>query len=143
MKLSAILASLLGCAIASPVPEAEAGETRALEKRQAINYVQNYNGNLANFQYNTATGGISASWNNPSDFVVGLGWNTGTGNRSEYCEPYSETNGSQAPVGSSTSVVNTAAPRPPTSQSTAGSTTPSQVGWYRRSLPSVLGLTQA
>jgi endo-1,4-beta-xylanase len=128
MKLSAILATLLGCAIASPVAEIEEVETRVLEKRQAINYVQNYNGNLANFQYNEGTGGIYASWNNPSDFVIGLGWTTGTGNRSEYCEPYGETNDSQAPVGSSTSVVNTAALRPLTSQSTAGSTTPSQVG---------------
>jgi len=81
MKFSGIFASLLACAIASPVPVAEEVETRGLEKRQAINYVQNYNGGLANFQYNEGTGGIYAKWNNPSDFVVGLGWSTGTGNR--------------------------------------------------------------
>jgi endo-1,4-beta-xylanase len=127
MKLLAILTGLLGCAVASPLPEIEEVETRALEKRQAINYVQNYNGGAANFQYNEGTGGIYAQWNNPGDFVVGLGWQTGTGNRSEYREPYGETYSSQALAGSSTSVVNTAALRPLTSQSTAGSTIPSQV----------------
>ena len=55
MKFSAILASLVGCAIANPIPEAEEIEARDLEKRQAINYVQNYNGGQANFQYNEGT----------------------------------------------------------------------------------------
>jgi endo-1,4-beta-xylanase len=112
MKLSAILASLLGCAIASPVPEVEEVETKALEKRQAINYVQNYNGGQANFQYNTGTGGIYASWNNPSDFVVGLGWQTGSGNRLEYREPFVETNGLHILVELLTSAVNIAAVLP-------------------------------
>lgn len=48
---------------------------------QNINYVQNYNGNLANFTYNEGAGTYSGSWNNPSDFVIGLGWSTGTYNR--------------------------------------------------------------
>lgn len=46
-----------------------------------INYVQNYNGNLANFVYNEAAGTYSGNWHNPSDFVIGLGWTTGTYNR--------------------------------------------------------------
>ncbi|KAG8627562.1 hypothetical protein KVT40_005045 [Elsinoe batatas] len=78
MKFSTVLATLAGSAIASPVP---AEESKALVKRQSINYVQNYNGNLANFQYNQGTGGIHADWNNPSDFVVGLGWSQGTSYR--------------------------------------------------------------
>jgi len=131
MKLSLILTTLLGCAIASPVPEVEGVETnltKTLEKRQAINYVQNYNGNLANFQYNTGTGGIYASWNNPSDFVVGLGWNPGNNNRSECREPFAESNGLPISAESSTSVANTPALRLLTLQSTAGSIAPLRVG---------------
>ena len=81
MKFSNIFAALAGTAIATPVPTTEVEETKALAKRQTINYVQNYNGNLANFQYNEAGGNIYAKWNNPSDFVVGLGWSQGTANR--------------------------------------------------------------
>lgn len=83
MKLSSILL-FAGAAMASPIaaPAAEAQtEAAALVKRQAINYVQNYNGNVCNFKYNEYEGTYSASWNNPPDFVVGLGWSTGTGNR--------------------------------------------------------------
>jgi endo-1,4-beta-xylanase len=81
MKLSIAFVALIASVFATPIPETADVEERGLEKRQAINYVQNYNGNLANFQYNEGTGGIYASWNNPSDFVIGLGWSTGTGNR--------------------------------------------------------------
>ncbi|KAK5112247.1 hypothetical protein LTR62_004408 [Meristemomyces frigidus] len=66
MKYTAAIAAVAGLAAASPI-----------EKRQALNYVQNYNGNLANFAYNEAAGTYTASWNNPGDFVVGLGWTTG------------------------------------------------------------------
>lgn len=71
MKFSTLATVLAaGTAMAAPTD---------LEKRAtAINYVQNYNGNLANFQYNQGAGTFSASWNNPGDFVVGLGWQTGT-----------------------------------------------------------------
>jgi endo-1,4-beta-xylanase len=48
---------------------------------KSINYVQNYNGNLANFKYNEGDGTYSGNWNHPSDFVVGLGWSTGTFDR--------------------------------------------------------------
>lgn len=81
MKFSTIFAALAGTALASPVPAPEAEEANTLVKRQSINYVQNYNGNLAHFSYNQGGGNIHADWNNPSDFVVGLGWSTGTANR--------------------------------------------------------------
>ena len=74
MKFTSFIAVLVaGTAFAAPT------ELVDLEKRATpINYVQNYNGNLANFKYNQQAGTFSASWNNPGDFVVGLGWQTGT-----------------------------------------------------------------
>ncbi len=82
MKFSPALAiaGLVGAAAAAHAPSTEA-EPAALEKRQAINYVQNYNGNLANFRYSEYAGQYSGNWNNPSDFVIGLGWSTGSQNR--------------------------------------------------------------
>jgi len=80
MKFTSALLALLGSAAASPVALTESTEHQ-LEKRQTINYVQNYNGNLANFKYNQGAGTYTANWNNPGDFVVGLGWSTGTSNR--------------------------------------------------------------
>ena len=71
MKLTTAIAALAGAAIAAPVDDIE-------KRATAINYVQNYNGNLANFKYNQGAGTFSCSWNNPGDFVVGLGWTTGT-----------------------------------------------------------------
>ncbi|TKY89030.1 hypothetical protein EX895_001561 [Sporisorium graminicola] len=82
MKFTALLAlvGVAGTAVGSPVaPEAETAAP--LAKRQSINYVQNYNGNEANFKYNQGAGTYSASWNNPGDFVVGLGWTKGISNR--------------------------------------------------------------
>lgn len=80
MKYSTAFLTLAGWAIATPVP--------AVHKRQfsnttsttssSLDYVQNYNGNLANFQYDQGAGTYSASWSNPGDFVVGLGWGTGS-----------------------------------------------------------------
>ncbi len=86
MKFSTLLAfaGAAGAAVAGPIasPNVEAEPaTAGLEKRQSINYVQNYNGNLANFKYNEGAGTYSGSWNNPSDFVIGLGWSQGTSNR--------------------------------------------------------------
>lgn len=82
MKFSTVLALVgaAGAVAASPIA-APRGEGAGLEKRQSINYVQNYNGNFANFKYNEGAGTYSGSWNNPSDFVIGLGWSTGTSNR--------------------------------------------------------------
>jgi hypothetical protein len=86
MKFTTALLALLGSAAASPVALAEPAEEQLnqLERRQAIGYVQNYNGNLANFKYNQGAGTFTANWNNPGDFVVGLGWNTGTANRYDH-----------------------------------------------------------
>jgi len=84
MKFTTALLALLGSAVASPVAVTESTGQQLdsqLERRQAIGYVQNYNGNLANFKYNQGAGTFTANWNNPGDFVVGLGWNTGTANR--------------------------------------------------------------
>jgi endo-1,4-beta-xylanase len=85
MKFTTAIAALAGVAMAAPVAETEVA---GLEKRATpINYVQNYNGNLANFKYNQGAGTYSASWNNPGDFVVGLGWNKGS-SRSALSEFY-------------------------------------------------------
>ncbi|KAJ1017836.1 hypothetical protein NDA16_005152 [Ustilago loliicola] len=82
MKLTALLAFITaaGAAVASPTPTTEE-EAAPLVKRQPINYVQNYNGNYANFKYNQDLGTYSGSWNDPQDFVIGLGWQTGSYNR--------------------------------------------------------------
>lgn len=74
MKFTTLIAALAaGTTFAAPAEPVE------LEKRATpINYVQNYNGNLANFKYNQQAGTFSANWNNPGDFVVGLGWQTGS-----------------------------------------------------------------
>ncbi|KAK4552833.1 hypothetical protein LTR86_010167 [Recurvomyces mirabilis] len=87
MKYTTVIAALAGAAIASPVPEVE-------KRATAINYVQNYNGNLANFKYNEAAGTYSASWNNPGDFVVGLGWTTGSPRNIAFSGSYTSNQGS-------------------------------------------------
>ena len=51
MKFTAALLALVGLAAASPLPietVEEPAELINLEKRASLNYVQNYNGNLAN-----------------------------------------------------------------------------------------------
>ena len=82
MKFATLLAfvSAAGVAVASPIAS-PSSDSASLGKRQTINYVQNYNGNLANFKYNEGAGTYSGSWSNPGDFVIGLGWSTGTSNR--------------------------------------------------------------
>lgn len=75
MRVTAAFAGLLVTAFATPVPEP------VLVSRSAgINYVQNYNGNLGDFTYNEGAGTYSMYWENgvSSDFVVGLGWTTGS-----------------------------------------------------------------
>ena len=44
---------------------------------QALNYVQNYNGDVADFQYSESAGTYTAKWDGSTDFVIGLGWSTG------------------------------------------------------------------
>ncbi|KAK5174819.1 uncharacterized protein LTR77_001902 [Saxophila tyrrhenica] len=57
--------------------------------QDALDYVQNYNGDLAAFDYDESAGTYSANWNNPGDFVVGLGWTTGTARDITYDATYS------------------------------------------------------
>ncbi|CAI7645794.1 unnamed protein product [Penicillium pancosmium] len=86
MKVTAAFAGLLVTAFATPVPEP------VLVSRSAgINYVQNYNGNLGDFTYNEGAGTYSMYWENgvSSDFVVGLGWTTGSSKSITYSASYS------------------------------------------------------
>jgi len=94
MKITAVLASLVLAAFASPVPVAEpepeaAGELVA-RGPGGINYVQNYNGNLGAFSYNLNAGTFSMYWDNGvnGDFVVGLGWSTGAARTISYSGSY-------------------------------------------------------
>lgn len=75
MKVTAAFAGLLGAALALPTTEP------VLMRRSAnINYVQNYNGNLGDFTYSESAGTYSMYWEDgvSNDFVVGLGWSTGS-----------------------------------------------------------------
>lgn len=74
MKVTAAFAGLLATALAAPVADV------ALVERSSINYVQNYNSNLGAFSYNEGAGTYSMYWEDGvnGDFVVGLGWSTGS-----------------------------------------------------------------
>ncbi|KAK4560982.1 hypothetical protein LTR86_004937 [Recurvomyces mirabilis] len=89
MKFTTAAAGLLAAtgALAAPVaqPEAEI-ETR---NPGGINYVQNYNGNVAQFKYSESAGTFSAKWSGNTDFVVGLGWSTGSARAITYSGSYS------------------------------------------------------
>lgn len=78
MKLISVLPFALAI---SPLTTSSPTTSTLSQNVQSINYVQSYNGNLAKFKYNEEAGTYSGSWNNPSDFVVGLGWSTGTFDR--------------------------------------------------------------
>lgn len=75
MKVIAAFAGLLATALAAP-----AAEPVLVPRSAGINYVQNYNGNLGDFTYNEGAGTYSMYWEDgvSSDFVVGLGWTTGS-----------------------------------------------------------------
>ncbi|KAK4560604.1 hypothetical protein LTR86_005182 [Recurvomyces mirabilis] len=101
MKFTAALLALVGLAAASPLPletVEEPAELINLEKRASLNYVQNYNGNKANYKYNQGAGTFSCSWNNPGDFVVGLGWTTGSARSITFSGSYSTNSGSYLAV---------------------------------------------
>lgn len=51
----------------------------AVVAQDAIDYTQDYNGDVANFKYDQSAGTYSAQWSGSTDFVVGLGWTTGSG----------------------------------------------------------------
>ena len=72
MKFISTALALAAVAVAAPVEE------RSLQKRFSGNYVQNYNGGVANFNYNEGAGTYTANWNGNTDFVVGLGWSEGS-----------------------------------------------------------------
>jgi endo-1,4-beta-xylanase len=75
MKVTVALAGLLATAFAAPVTE-----STLVERQSGINYVQNYNSDLGDFTYNEGSGTYSMYWENgvSGDFVVGLGWSTGS-----------------------------------------------------------------
>ncbi|KAJ5928122.1 endo-1-4-beta-xylanase 3 [Penicillium verhagenii] len=86
MKVAAAFTGLLATALAAPAPEP------VLMPRSAnINYVQNYNGNLGDFTYSESAGTFSMYWEDgvSSDFVVGLGWTTGSSASITYSASYS------------------------------------------------------
>ena len=85
MKPILALAGLLAAVptFASPITKALAvvdqpAEPIVLEKRASLDYTQNYNGGAASFQSNLQAGTFSARWGGNTDFVVGLGWRTGS-----------------------------------------------------------------
>ncbi|KAJ5613909.1 endo-1-4-beta-xylanase 3 [Penicillium herquei] len=86
MKVAAAFTGLLATALAAPTAEP------VLVPRSAnINYVQNYNGNLGDFTYSESAGTFSMYWEDgvSSDFVVGLGWTTGSSSSITYSATYS------------------------------------------------------
>lgn len=82
------LATLLAASVASALPAAEPAthldtvdepaQLISINKRASLDYVQNYNGNAAGFTYDQSAGTFSAKWSGSTDFVVGLGYKTGS-----------------------------------------------------------------
>ncbi|KAK3116111.1 hypothetical protein LTR53_003847 [Teratosphaeriaceae sp. CCFEE 6253] len=66
-----------------------AGAAGVLAQTDALNYVQNYNGNAAAFKYDQSARTYSAQWSGNTDFVVGLGWSTGAARSITYSGTYS------------------------------------------------------
>jgi endo-1,4-beta-xylanase len=89
MKFTTAATGLMAAigAIAAPIEVQES----TIEARNpgGINYVQNYNGGVANFQYNEGAGTFSARWNGNTDFVVGLGWSQGAARTITFSGSYS------------------------------------------------------
>ena len=66
----------------TPYKDQVTNQTRKQIERSGpggVNYVQNYNGNLGSFSSNVNAGTFSMYWTQgvSSDFVVGVGWQTG------------------------------------------------------------------
>ncbi|OQO09306.1 hypothetical protein B0A48_04704 [Cryoendolithus antarcticus] len=68
---------------------AGAAVTGVFAQSDALDYVQNYNGNAAAFSDNLSAGTYSAKWSGNTDFVVGLGWKTGAERTITYSAQYS------------------------------------------------------
>lgn len=75
MRVTAAFAALLVTEFAASVPE-----PTLVSRSAGINYVQNYNGDLGDFTYDESAGTYSMYWEDgvSSDFVVGLGWSSGS-----------------------------------------------------------------
>ncbi|KAJ5493488.1 endo-1-4-beta-xylanase 5 [Penicillium diatomitis] len=89
MKVFATMAGLLAAAVAAP-----SSEHKLVARRNGIDYVQNYNSNLGAFSYNEGAGQFSMYWDQGvnGDFVVGLGWRTGSKEPITYSATYSAAN---------------------------------------------------
>ncbi|KAK5111582.1 hypothetical protein LTR62_004878 [Meristemomyces frigidus] len=91
MKFTTAAAGLMAAigAFAAPVAIAEPEAELEVRNPGGINYVQNYNGNVAQFKYSESAGTFSAKWNGNTDFVVGLGWSTGSARAITFSGSYS------------------------------------------------------
>ena len=83
MKPTTLIAGLLTAlpSYAAPFTESFVNSGPMLIEARApggMDYTQNYNGGAANFQSNLNAGTFSAKWGGNTDFVVGLGWKTGS-----------------------------------------------------------------
>ena len=81
--LLAFTAAAAALALPTLVPEDSAApnfvlryDNETLERRQSINYNQDYTTG-GSISYTHSGNSFSATWNNPQDFVVGIGWNPG------------------------------------------------------------------
>ncbi|ORX38865.1 concanavalin A-like lectin/glucanase domain-containing protein [Kockovaella imperatae] len=93
MKSIASLLCLLPVFLAFPTPCSASQEVEVINlHKRTGDYVQNYNGGVADFQYNQYDGTFSCGWNTDTDFVVGLGWSTGTGRAITYSGSYNPGN---------------------------------------------------
>ncbi|KAF1952124.1 endo-beta-1,4-xylanase [Byssothecium circinans] len=98
MKFSTtLLLSLAAAATATPIPN-EAVQLLGLEKRAALDYTQNYNGNASRFTSDLSTRKFSVKWSGSTDVVVGLGWKIGSARAITYSANYTATGGSYLAV---------------------------------------------
>lgn len=54
------------------------GPDNALERRSTINYNQDYTTSGGSVTYKPSSTGFSVDWSDAGDFVVGVGWTTGS-----------------------------------------------------------------
>jgi endo-1,4-beta-xylanase len=85
--LSRTTALLAGAAVTGVL--ADVGPVLISRQSDSLDYVQNYNGDVAGFTYDQSAGTYSANWNGNTDFVVGLGWTTGAARDITYSGSYS------------------------------------------------------
>ncbi|GIZ44490.1 hypothetical protein CKM354_000768700 [Cercospora kikuchii] len=90
MKFS--LATLLAYTSGALTAAMPLEQSAKIEQSANINYVQNYNGNAAQFKYNQAQGTYSVNWKGGINFVTGLGWSQGGPRTVKYSGTYSPGN---------------------------------------------------